>query len=124
MYGSPQLALKYLHYYFTASNGKGHGTHSPFIFEFIAKVLNDKTDYQAYHTVEKLREQLLANTSTLYVEDLGAGSVVSNARQRIISSIAENAAKPKKYGQLLYRMVKHYHPQTILELGTSLGITT
>jgi predicted O-methyltransferase YrrM len=44
--------------------------------------------------------------------------------KRSISSIAKNAAKPKKFGQLLYRIVKEYKPQTILELGTSLGITT
>ena len=35
MYSSFQLALKYLRYWFTASNGKGHGVHSPFVFEFI-----------------------------------------------------------------------------------------
>ena len=45
MYSKFQLGLKYLNYYLTASNGKGHGMHSPFVFEFITKVLNDKTDY-------------------------------------------------------------------------------
>jgi predicted O-methyltransferase YrrM len=35
-----------------------------------------------------------------------------------------NSVKQKKFGQLLFRMVKKYRPQTILELGTSLGITT
>ncbi|MEQ1677662.1 MAG: class I SAM-dependent methyltransferase, partial [Chitinophagaceae bacterium] len=65
------------------------------------------------------------------IEDLGAGSSISKtnlpagqAGQRTIASIAKNAAKPKKFGQLLFRMVKQYQPQTILELGTSLGITT
>ncbi len=37
-----QLAKKYLHYYLTASNGKGHGIHSPFVFDFVKHVLNDK----------------------------------------------------------------------------------
>ena len=49
---------------------------------------------------------------------------VDKKNKRTISSIAKNAAKPKKFGQLLFRMVKYYQPATILELGTSLGITT
>src|SRR6187200_333687 len=124
MYSRPQLLLKYLQYYFTASNGKGHGMHSPFVFEFITKILNDRTDYPEYEKVEALRDQLLNDTTVLEVEDFGAGSAVDKKSKRSISSIAKNAAKPKKFGQLLFRMIKHYQPATILELGTSLGITT
>jgi len=124
MYSKPQLLLKYLHYYFTASNGNGHGMHSPFVFEFITKILNDKTVYPAYEKVEALRNQLLNDNRILEIEDFGAGSVIDKKNRRSISSIAKNAAKPKKFGQLLYRIVKHYQPATILELGTSLGITT
>jgi len=50
--------------------------------------------------------------------------VYRSEQQRSIGSIARNAAKPAKYGQLLHRMVKYYQPSTILELGTSLGITS
>jgi predicted O-methyltransferase YrrM len=124
MYNKFQLGLKYLHYYLTAANGKGHGIHSPFIFEFITKVLKDKTKYPAYKQVEALRQQLLKNETLLSIDDPGAGSSISKTNQRTIASIAKNAAKSKKFGQLLYRMVKYYQPETILELGTSLGITT
>ena len=124
MYSPFQLAIKYLRYYLTASNSQGHGMHSPFVFEFITKVLNDKTEYPAYQLVENLRQQLLTDQSELTIEDYGAGSTIDKTNQRTIASIAKNAAKPAKYGQLLYRMVKYYQPQTILELGTSLGITT
>jgi len=124
MYSRSQLFFKYLQYYFTSSNGKGHGTHSPFVFEFITKVLNDKTVYSEYERVERLRNQLLNDNSILNVEDFGAGSSVSKTNQRTVSSIARNAAKSKKLGQLLFRMVKFYQPSTILELGTSLGITS
>jgi len=124
MYSKLQLAAKYLHYYFSASNSKGHGMHSPFVFEFITKVLNDKTKYSAYQPIEDLRKQLLKDQTILTIEDFGAGSTIDKTNQRTISSIAKNAAKPAKFGQLLHRMVKHYQPQIILELGTSLGITT
>lgn len=124
MYSFPQIAIKYLKYLLTASNGKGHGTHSPFVFEFITKVLNDKRDYSEYSRVEELRNELLRGKTILNVEDFGAGSAVSKKNQRTVSSIAKNAAKPKKLGQLLFRMIKYYQPSTIIELGTSLGITT
>jgi predicted O-methyltransferase YrrM len=124
MYSPVQLALKYIRYYFSASNGKGHGMHSPFVFELITKVLNDKRAYPAYTPIENLRRQLLKDTTVLELEDFGAGSAHSKTNRRTVASIAKNAAKPAKFGQLLYRLVSHFQPAVILELGTSLGITS
>jgi len=124
VYNKITIALKYVRYYFSASNGKGHGVHSPFVFDFITSVLNNKQHYYAYDTVEAMRERLELNRNTITVEDMGAGSVTSANKVRSIGSIARSAAKPRKYGQLLFRMANRYRPNTILELGTSLGITT
>lgn len=124
MYSKPQLALKYLRYYLTASNSRGHGVHSPFIFDFITKVLNDGSVYPDYKRVEQLRLELLQDQRIIRVEDLGAGSSAGPAPERRVASIAKHAAKPRKLGQLLYRMAAHYRPAAILELGTSLGITS
>ena len=124
MYATPILALKYLSYYLSASNGKGHGVHSPFVFDFITTVLNNTQHYYAYDTVEALRQRLELSKNTITVEDMGAGSVTSATKERTIGSIARTAAKPRKFGQLLFRMANRYRPNTILELGTSLGITT
>jgi predicted O-methyltransferase YrrM len=124
MYSKFQSVFKYLQYYLTASNRKGHGIHSPFVFEFITKILNDKTFYPAYKEVEELRRELLKNNTLVTVNDLGAGSSVSKTNTRTIASIARYAAKSRKLGQLLYRIVQYYSPHTILELGTSLGLTT
>ncbi len=124
MYTKTQLALKYLNYYFTASNGKGHGIHSPFVFQFITKVLNDKMPYPAYEKVENLRNKLLADKTELTIADFGAGSAVNKTNKRTVAEIAKNSAKPKKFGQLLFRIIREYQPPTIVELGTSLGITT
>ena len=124
MYAPLTLAVKYLRYYLSASNGKGHGVHSPFVFDFITTVLNNKQHYYAYDTVEALRQRLELNKNTITVEDMGAGSVTSATKKRTIASIARTAAKPRKFGQLLFRIANHYRPNTILELGTSLGITT
>lgn len=124
MYSSATLAFKYLNYYLTASNSKGHGMHSPFVFNFITTVLNDKEQYAVYGQVEQLRQQMLRDETVLTIEDFGAGSVISKSRQRSVSSIAKSAVKPVKYGQLLHRIIRKYKPGVIAELGTSLGITT
>jgi predicted O-methyltransferase YrrM len=141
MYSRLQLAQKYIHYYRTASNGKGHGIHSPFVFDFIVKVLNEKTRFPEYDVVEKLRRELQLDATLLKVEDLGAGSAMAvpgsgmvgptgsmnpggRKRFRKIADIARHAAKSPKWGQLLFRIARHYRPDRILELGTSLGLTT
>jgi predicted O-methyltransferase YrrM len=124
MYSSFQLAKKYLHYYINAQNGKGHGIHSPFVFDFVIHVLNDYNTYDCYDTIEPLRKHLLSDNSIIEVEDYGAGSGVIPARKRKIKAIAKSSLKNKKFARLLFRIVKYYQPETIIELGTSFGITT
>ena len=124
MYSSFKLAKKYIQYYLHASNRKGHGIHSPFVFDFISHVLADKTQYPSYQKIEAIRTALKADNTTIEVEDFGAGSTSLKTNKRVIKDIANSSLKPKKYAQLLYRMVQYYKPETILELGTSLGITT
>jgi predicted O-methyltransferase YrrM len=124
MYSLPQLLFKYLNYWFTASNGRGHGIHSPFVFEFITKVLNGTKDEVLYRQIESRRTQLLQDDTTITIEDFGAGSRVIGTKQRKIKQIAATSLKPKKYSQLLHRIARHYRPDTALEIGTSLGITT
>lgn len=124
MYTPFQLAKKYLKYQLNASNGKGHGTHSPFVFHFITKILNDNTAYPIYSIIEQRRKLLLKDSSTVVVQDFGAGSGIIKEKTRQVNKIATTSLKPAKYAQLLFRMVQHYKPRHILELGTSLGITT
>lgn len=125
MYNRFELASRYLKYFFGASNGKGHGIHSPFIFDFVVNVLQDtKKDLLLFRKIEEQRKLLKKSDQVLEVKDLGAGSGLNNSRSRTVSSIAKSAAKPPKYSQLLYRIAVYYKVDSILELGTSLGLTT
>jgi predicted O-methyltransferase YrrM len=114
----------WLKYFITARHRKGHGVHSPFVYDFIASVLFDKTWNTAYGPVEKFRKMLLSDKSLIPVTDFGAGSRIDHTRVRTIADIARHAAVNRKYGRLLYRIAKHYKPEQIIELGTSLGIGT
>src|SRR5436190_14350862 len=129
MYSSLQLAIKYLRYWLTASNGKGHGIHSPFVFEFITQVLNDIREYYCYSTIEKLRQQLQQDKTEIMLDDFGAGSRIHSSYKRRVCDIAKTSLKSKKFCQLFFRIINFYFSEslkqniTILELGTSLGIT-
>lgn len=78
----------------------------------------------AYPVIERLRAKLKKNKQEIEVTDLGAGSRVSQTYRRRISEIARISAKSPKYGQLLFRLINYFQPRQVLELGTSLGLTT
>jgi hypothetical protein len=58
-YTFPFTLFNYFKYYFTASNGKGHGVHSPFVYSFIRYVLNDKGLRQEANYSNKYRALLI-----------------------------------------------------------------
>jgi predicted O-methyltransferase YrrM len=116
------FAVKYLKYSYLKTNA--HGIHSPFVFDLYNHVIQNKTLFYAYSTIEPFRKALLEDKRTIKVKDMGAGSGSGNSAVRTISKIASTAAKKPKYSQLLFRLADHFQPQTILEIGTSLGLST
>lgn len=98
--------------------------HSPFVFDFILNVLNNKSNYQPQLEIEQLRNQLLKDKRIVEIEEMGAGSRIDSSKQRAVSQLARSALKSKRLAQVLFRLARHYQPKTIVELGTSLGITT
>jgi len=149
MYNRWELGLKFLKYYLTASNGKGHGIHSPFVFDLVEQVLNDQRRYYAYDQIESLRHRMLKNESLLEVVDWGAGSSFTSniggdeekegfltsplptgavehqnkIQHKSVSSLTKRTSKSPKLAQLLFRIVNHYQLTQMLELGTSMGIS-
>jgi predicted O-methyltransferase YrrM len=72
----------------------------------------------------KHREALNSDNETITVTDFGAGSRVFSSNSRKVSAIAKHAGIGKKRQHLLYKLVRYLKPATILELGTSLGLST
>ncbi len=113
-------ASQYIMYKIKAKHYGGHGIHSPFVYSFVKDILEEKKPYYCYQEIEKRRLELKNSSNTVFVEDFGTGK----SSEKKISTIAHNSLKDKKYAQLLFRMVNHFKPNTIIELGTCLGITT
>ncbi len=114
--------LAYLRFWLRSGNA--HGLHSPFVFGLYTSVVRHTGQYGPYAAIEERRRQLLASAASISVTDLGAGSHTGAGQQRRVAEIARTAAKPKKLAQLLFRLVNYLRPATVLELGTSLGLTT
>jgi predicted O-methyltransferase YrrM len=113
------LTKDYLRYRLTSLTA--HDIHSPFVFEFLNDVIIDETPYYGFELIESMRSKHVLDRSVIEVVDYGARSGI---RKQTVSSIARNSVKPKKYGQLLFRIVNAFKFRNILELGTSLGIST
>ncbi|MCX7862959.1 MAG: class I SAM-dependent methyltransferase [Bacteroidales bacterium] len=114
--------IQYLSYFFTSKHKKGHGIHSPFLYEFITKVLNDKTIYDEYKTINDAVKSLKKNKHIVEVSMFGA-KMNQKSKKRISQITTKSSIRPK-YGQLLFRIVRYYKLQNILELGTCFGIST
>ena len=114
--------VRYIKYFFAAKNK--HSAQAPFLYEFITKVLNKNSNDENCKRIEQLRIKLCQSEQTIIITDFGAGSNVNDSKIRKVKDVAKNSAKNSKFGKLLYRITKFYKPKTILELGTSLGVST
>ncbi len=117
-----QLIKSYLNFLWNSKNE--HGVHSPFVFDLITKCFYDKEKYPEYSILKNYRKSLLENYETIKVTDFGAGSRVFKSNTRIINQIAKNAGITPKRAELLFRITEYFKPDTILEIGTSLGLGT
>ena len=120
----------FIRHFLTAWNTSGEAIHSPYLFRLVRFVLRDENAYYCFRDIERRREWLLACKDSLDVVDYGsAGSPEGLHVQRRVCDIAKNHLESARVGQVLFRIVNFLHeeekrPLQILELGTSLGITT
>ena len=93
--------------------------HSPFVYQFYLNVLEGEEDEQLV-VIKSLRGKLRNNHALLRFKNLGTGTLL----QRSISNIEAGVSVRAKYGKLLYRLVKYFKPVNILEIGTSIGLSS
>ena len=114
--------LKYLNYKLTAYTE--HDVHSPFVYEFYMELIKNEYAYGDFAELDNIRKELLANETTIEITDLGAGSKKLNSRKRVVKEIAKHGIAQQKQAEFLYRLLNKFQPNTIVELGTSIGLTT
>jgi predicted O-methyltransferase YrrM len=101
-----------------------HAVHSPFVFNLLTKCFYDTKSKPEYSLLKQYRNSLLQNKNTIEVTDFGAGSRVFKSNKREVAQIAKTAGITPKRAELLFRIVNYFQPDTLLEIGTSLGLAT
>ncbi|MEJ5263866.1 MAG: class I SAM-dependent methyltransferase [Bacteroidales bacterium] len=105
-----------------AKGRMGHGIHSPFVFHLVTEVLSNNRDaVSELKPIVQLRRMLAADKRTVKNYDLGAGNWSQSIRVGDI--VKKSVSSPKKL-QVLFQLARYLQPNIILELGTSLGIST
>ena len=114
--------LKYLKYILLSHHSRGHGIHSPFVFNLISKIFRSKINQSLVSKVEQITRKMKSDKRLILVNDPGYKSVKSEIRK--VSDIARRSTASPKYGRLLSNMAANFGKPLIIELGTSLGIST
>jgi predicted O-methyltransferase YrrM len=117
-------SLRYVQYLISSRHRKGHGIHSPFVFNLVSGVFRNKIETNIVCSIEKIRKKLIADPRSIVVNDLGAGSSRMKTNLRKVSDITRYSAVPRKYGIFLSNMSEVFGKPMILEFGTSFGIST
>lgn len=135
----------WLKHHITAWNTGGEGVHSPYLFEWVRMVMSDKHAYYMWHEIESVREEMLQDPRVVEFVDYGSAKRrMSTSKEqdcflqecrcgdeardeRHVKDIARGSLARKKYAQMMYRLVNWLGEGkglNIIELGTSLGVTT
>ena len=116
--------FKYLNYILLSRHRRGHGIHSPFVYDLVSRVLRNKIDPATIFTIEQVRKKMITDNRSISVQDLGSRSGSLKTNLRSVSDIARYSPVPGKYGKLLSNLAAEFGKPLIIELGTSFGIST
>lgn len=100
--------------------------HSQFVFDFVNNILRDKTLYGDYNKLWEHRNKLAGSDEFVETVDFGAGAGDKAYSTKIVKygKIVRLRSNDEPRLKLLYRIVKYYKPDNILEFGTAAGIST
>ncbi len=112
----------FIRFYFRAVTK--YNVQSPFLFDFVTNVLDTQKSYYIFEEIENERKKLLNFNKTIKVNDFGAGSSLKNSVYKRISDIAKSSLSSKSKCKILFNTVLYFKSHHIIELGTSLGISS
>ncbi len=115
-------ALSYLRYLWNSSSWSR--LHSPCLFELFSYCVDEQNRWPEFALIEAKRLEMLQSKLIISRKDFGAGSISLNTRNQTIGSIAARALSLPYQCRFMARLAFHKQPEQILELGTSLGIST
>lgn len=103
-------------------NNKGFGVQSPFAYHLLNDAIHCKHSYYAFNALLKEKNTLLRERREIEIEDYGSKGY--RRIKRGVCEVAFHSVKSTKQQEMIFRLVNFMQPETILELGTSLGLTS
>lgn len=100
--------------------------HSPFVYELVEKVFRDNTKYDDFDLLNDVHARYKKRTDKVETLDFGAnsGSRKFVVKYKSVGKLVKKSGHTKKQLELLFRLARYFKPDQILELGTSVGIST
>ncbi|MGK7395118.1 MAG: O-methyltransferase [Candidatus Cyclobacteriaceae bacterium M3_2C_046] len=117
-----KMAVRYFKYFLKAIDE--YSLHAPFIYEVYTALIKNDQQQDDLEVFKQVKQQLLQDKTLLEVTDLGAGSIYFNQARRPVKKVTRHSLSSEKQSRLLHRLIARYQPETIIELGTSLGLNT
>jgi len=117
------FAWHYAGYLLKARHKKGQGIHSPFTYNLVTKVIFDNQHYEEYDLFRKIKNEFKRSQKIIIMDETGARSACFK-KKRSIAKMSKYSSVNSKFGKLLFRLVCYFKPEIIVELGTSLGISS
>lgn len=104
----------------------GHRIHSPFMFSLYTETIEpDCRKNEVFDKINGYRRELRKCGLSVIRQRMGESSENGYRGEEVkLCDIARKVSVPEYEGRLLYRLVERFKPKTILELGTSVGIST
>lgn len=99
-----------------------HSLHSPFLFDFYNKTVKLKKQFVS-EELENERKSLFSLDEQITLSQLGAKTRNFNSSNSI-GNVSKSSLSDVQQTAFLGAMVAYLQPKTILELGTSFGIST
>ncbi len=97
--------------------------HSPFVYSFLRNVVMEKEQRPELEEIGAFCGSLRKESYQIQRSSFGAGSYNDSATQTLSRLIRNSSVNPK-LGGLLFRICSHFQPKIIIEMGTSVGIST
>lgn len=102
-----------------------YGIHSPFMYEFVTKVLPHRSSPEGAK-IEAIRKELARSSEMLEITDFGAGygGKQESVIRKTMKEVVKSSARSRREGELLRRIMAFYRPEETIELGTNLGFSS
>ena len=101
-----------------------YNIHSPLIHDLVENVLDKEKKFYSFIGIEHLRALLLKDASSVFLHDLGKGSTTIRGSKIKVKTLTKKVQSRPEKAQILFKLVNFYNSNNILEIGTSLGLTT